>query len=117
MRKLLFVMMIAILPMVAEAQRVDKPGEPYDFYCVVKYYVGYCRIDYKKGDNFSREIRNENGKRKTFNSESEVINYMTKRGWTYVEYIGDNKFLFKKAVKTDEEAIISFEFENKKSGD
>lgn len=104
MRKLLFLLLMFItLP--ACAQRIDKPGEPYDYYIEIK-------IEQRLTENIKAKIKlpedktfkylvDENGKRITFVGINDIINYMTMRGWTYVNYenyINEQLLLFRKNV-------------------
>ncbi len=110
MKKLIIaLLMMAAVP--ACAQRIDKPGEPYEYFIYVepisdlsgKFKAKIDLMD-KKGRDY---LVDENNKKIEFNSESEVINYMTKRGWKFVDVIVANKqydILFKKEVHSDSEA-------------
>lgn len=104
MRKLLFILLLFVtLP--ACSQRIDKPGEPYDYYIEIK-------IEQRLTENIKAKIKlpedktfkylvDENGKRITFVGINDIINYMTMRGWTYVNYenyINEQLLLFRKNV-------------------
>lgn len=101
MKKLLLLLLM-MLPMVADAQRVDKPGEPYEFFCVLKVETLYTNITV---NDSQRELLDDNGKRIQFWNPANAINYMTKRGWLYVEKIDEKRFIFKKTVTSDEQAM------------
>lgn len=48
-----------------------------------------CSVDYGQKRKYcykKSKIRQENGKKKKFNSEADVINYISDNGWDYLEY-------------------------------
>lgn len=102
MKKLILLLVIGLSPIMANAQRVDKPGEPYNVYCRMVYYTTEVTIDILDEHHF---IRDEEEKKIKFNSSSDALTYLSKRGWDLVVYVGDNKYLLKKEVKNDEEAL------------
>ena len=108
-----------MVSMVVDAQRIDKPGEPYEVFCVIEYRSDYCECTFRVEKYSNWPLRNPDGQRLTIHDESEAINYMTKRGWCYVEFLGRNsdgwkRFLFKKTVRTDEEALDLLYYPKKK---
>lgn len=117
MRNFLFILLLMIA-VPSFAQRVDKPGEPYDYFVTV---MGFRNMSNKirfevswpdgKG---SRSIRDNEGKKIEFNTLTDILLYMSKRGWIYVSEFPDGsvvKFLFKKVVTSDEQAKEFFYFE------
>lgn len=101
MRKFILVVMMCV-SLGVSAQRVDKPGEPYDYFCILTVDMSYTRITI---DDWYRELLDENGKRLGFGTPANAINYMTKRGWLYVDKIDEKHFLFKITVTSDEQAM------------
>ena len=100
MRRILLFIMLSVC-MAIQAQRVDKPEEPYDYYCIV----------YKDLINFpdgTYYILDENDKIIDFYGISDMLTYLSKRGWTVVtlqiEYQHRQMALIKKTVKNDKEA-------------
>ena len=83
--KKLILFLFFMLPMVVNAQRIDKPGEPYEFFCVVVKGVGNSASISFSSKNYSYRNLYNNGA--GFDNEADIINYMTKRGWQYVECI------------------------------
>lgn len=110
--KKLILFLFFMLPMVVNAQRIDKPGEPYEFFCVVVKGVGNSASISFSSKNYTYRNLYNNGA--GFDNEADIINYMTKRGWQYVECISDKHFLFKKIVTSDEQAKEFLEIETKK---
>ena len=105
MRKLLILLMM--VPFFVNAQRVDKPGEPYEVYSVVwqnnDYFISigsddrrFCLLD-------------DNGNKMSFLHESTILTYMSKRGWEFVRILSDSHRIFKKTILNDEEAYIDVE--------
>lgn len=109
MRKLLFLLLLFItLP--ACAQRIDKPGEPYEYFIQVDF-IGEISGKFKAKINFydgagSQYIVDENKKKIEFNNRGDIINYFTKRGWVFVDFYDVSRYyeiVFKKEVKDDSE--------------
>lgn len=111
MRNFLFILLLMIA-VPSFSQRVDKPGEPYDYYLHVWPYM-----DFGKGISVKLKVRfagmkekslvDENGKKLTFSNLSEAITYMSKRGWEFVDqfsYDKEHVFLMKKQVTDDSQA-------------
>ena len=120
MRKVLFLFMLFVCTYTL-AQRIDKPGEPYDYFCIV--FMGNWSKAYVSMPSYSNvhAIMDENDKKKSFNNDAEILTYMSKNGWQYVESIKYDKYsayLMKKTVNTDEEAkgslILELDVEQKK---
>ena len=112
MKKILFLLMM--LPMMANAQRVDKPGEPYEYFCILKVEVGYTSLSFSSKNWGFRELLDENDKRLGFSNGADAVNYMTKRGWIYVDHIDSKTFIIKKIVSSDEQAKEYLNLEKKK---
>lgn len=90
---------------VCSAQRVDKPGEAYDVYCEVST-SGLSQVTIELGGT-KYYIAKEKWGDITFENDADVLSYMSKRGWEYVERnpaIGGRYFL-KKKVFSDVEAM------------
>lgn len=111
MKKLVIFALLALLSIPVSAQNLDKPGEPYYFYCQIlgnKNLAGKLRLtilwDNQDDEN---DIRNEKGEKIEFKTMVDCMNYMSKRGWDYVEattYGNVYHYVFRKLVKSDEEA-------------
>lgn len=119
MRKL-FVLILAMLPLVCSAQRVDKPGEPYYVYCEISSSVlSQVTIKVNKQEYW---IAKEKWGDIKFENEADVLSYMSKRGWEYVEgnqAIG-GRYILKKSVVYDDETLKYLELvptKKKKSKD
>ena len=106
-----------ILPMVGQAKGSD--NTEYYVYCGVSVSDNnsvHISFDYNK--NY-KALYDENNKLLKM-VDVEAITYMTKLGWEYVEVIylksalHDHYFLFRKKVKSDEEALQGFIFKEKK---
>lgn len=103
-------MMAILLCLPMAAQNYENDGKPYYFYCEIQGRFGmggklHLSILWK--DQEEKELRNEKGEDVEFNNMIEIINYMSKRGWEYVEsyhYPNSISYLFKKQVTKDEDA-------------
>ena len=96
MRKILFMLVMALMSLGAQAQSVTQPGEKYSVFCDLAGYNtwGYGKVKVRL-DMGRKQVNKEgyesiydgNQKRK-FNTMMEVLDYMAKRGWrvhsTYV---------------------------------
>ena len=117
MKKLLITLfMMCAVPVCA--QRVDKPGEPYDYFVTVMVYqtmTNKLRIDIEWSDGkISGFLRDSEGNKIEIKTVPEALVYMSKRGWSYVSEFpngGVINFVFKKSVTSDEEAKQFFYFE------
>ncbi len=120
MRKIILLILLSVF-MSSKAQNIAEPEEPYDYYCIV--YIGNWSKAYVSMP-FSgnvHAIMNEDGKKKSFNNTVELLTYMSKHGWKYVEsitYDRNSAYLMKKTVRSDNEAkgelILEYEIEQKK---
>lgn len=87
MRKILFLLMMALMSLGAKAQSVTQPGEKYPVYCTIKGYntfgIGKVKVMLDIGykvTNYETLIGDDN-KQIKFNTMMEAVNYMAKRGW------------------------------------
>ena len=85
--------------MMLNAQRVDKPGEPYEAYCKVDFTL-YSTIDF--GDK-KFYIAKEKPKDIIFKNDIDGLQYMAKRGWALVP--GQGMIILKKTIRTEEEKM------------
>ena len=83
------------------AQRVNGPAKPYDYYCYVRVLGWNGEISYP-GDSNWATLMDDGGKKLKFKNDAELLNYMSKRGWTYVD-MKDDKYLMKIEVKNDKQ--------------
>lgn len=101
--KRLFVFLLIFIPMMLNAQRVDKPGEPYEVYCVV-YIPSISKvITITIPNHESSWLYESNGREIRIKHFSDGFLYLSKLGWKYVEDIGNDSYLFKKQVYSDNE--------------
>lgn len=120
MRKILFVLVMALMSLGAQAQNVTKPGEKYPVYCTVMGYNAWgfgkvkARLDMGRTQPHTEDYEYiyDGGKKRKFNTMMEVLDYMAKRGWkvhsTYIVTEGMAKqnvvhFLMVKEVASDTE--------------
>lgn len=109
--KKVFIIMFLLISIGANAQNLKNDGKPYAFYCQL---VGKLNLaaklrveilwDNKKGEH---QLRDEKGEKIEFNSMVDGMNYMSKRGWDYVECVTYGNvvhYIFRKYVTNDEEA-------------
>lgn len=97
------------------AQNYKNDGKPYDFFCQLRFktnLAGKLRMEVL-WDSQRKEVylRTQDGEKIEFASTVDAMNYMSKRGWTYVENVvyqdGSSMlvhYMFKKTVTKDEEA-------------
>ena len=105
MRKLFLLSLLLLLSLTVSAQRIDKPAESYDFYCIVVNGV-VCVNVYMGEDQEAYILMNDDGSKVKNEYEVFYITYMSKRGWEYVGRL-NNAFMFKKSVMSDKEAFSS----------
>ena len=129
MRKILFVLVMALMSLGAQAQNVTKPGEPYSVFCDLTGYNtwGYGKVKVRL--DMGRKQLNKEGyesiydgdKKRKFNTMMEVLDYMAKRGWkvhsTYVITESMSKqnvlhFLLEKQVTDDSQIDEGLELGN-----
>lgn len=113
MRKILFFIVLCCC-ISANAQRVDKPGEAYDYFCYVYIDMSHAIVVFP--DQKKKTLADENGKAIKFKYITEVLTYLSKRGWIFVDSYGDNKtydksVIVKKSVSADEQAFDNIQFE------
>jgi len=87
MKKVIIFLMIMLMPMVANAQRVDKPGEPYEVYCFADCAYGTLNCQPKLYFNerlLEVYLCDDNNTRIEFGCQSDFLNYLSKRGWVYI---------------------------------
>lgn len=123
MKKVLLFALFAVFSLVVNAQNYKNDGKPYAFYCQL---VGFKNLaaqlrlkvlwNNMKDEN---NLRDENGKKIEFTTMVDAMNYMSKRGWDYVECVtykeGTNNvvhYIFRKYVTNDEEAKEGLYFES-----
>lgn len=129
MKKVLFVIMVALMSLSANAQSVSKPYESYPVYCDLAGYntCGYGKVKVRL--DMGRKQPNKEGyesiyagdKKRKFNTMMEVLDYMSKRGWkvhtTYVITESMSKqnvlhFLLEKQVTDDSQIDEGLELGN-----
>jgi hypothetical protein len=124
MKKFILLMLLALnICVQANAQNVKNDGKPYAFYCIIvgsRNLAGQLRLQIL-WDNMKTEnnLRDKDGKKIEFKSMVDALNYMSKRGWDYVESVTYEQvvhFVFRKYVTKDEDAKedLYFQFDNKK---
>ena len=111
MKKLLLFCLLTI-SLFVNGQDIKGDTKPYDYYCV---YYGEAQLSgrIKPLKLIWGELKEEvelyspEGKKIKFNNMVEVANYMSKRGWEYVDckvYLGNFAVFFKKTVTNDKQA-------------
>ena len=124
MKKLIILFVICFLSLGVFAQNYKNDGKPYAFYCQIVGWQnlnGQLRIkmlwDNQKEEN---NLRDEKGEKIEFATMVDAMNYMSKRGWDYVECVTYADFgkqnvvhyIFRKYVTKDSEAKEGLYFEN-----
>lgn len=110
MKKLLFVLFLMTC-LTSSAQSIVKEGASYPVYCFVHGYEDWGELKAlvemnQKGK--SSYLCNLDDEPVVFNSVPQILTYMSKLGWVYVESVvleNTLHFVMKKEVKSDEEAL------------
>lgn len=118
MKKVVFALLM-MFSLNINAQNVKNDGKPYAFYCQLlgkMNLAGQLRLTIL-WDNMRTEnnLRDENGKKIEFATMVDAMNYMSKRGWEYVDNVTYGNvvhYVFKKIVTNDEEAKEDLYFES-----
>ncbi len=122
MKKVVLLALFTIFSLGVNAQNYKNDVKPYAFYCQLvgmKNLAGQLRLKIL-WNNIREEnnLRDENGKKIEFFTMVDAMNYMSKRGWDYVDCVtykdGTNNvvhYIFRKYVTTDEEAKEGLYFE------
>ena len=117
MRKLLFLFFL-LVNININAQNFKNDGKPYEVYCQIygqlqaSGKILYKRILWPEFDSRTK-LTDEKGNKLEFNNVLEAMNYLSKRGWTYV---GNNTYhdmifyTLKKIVLNDQEAREGLHF-------
>lgn len=125
MKKLLFLLLLTIFPLASNAQRVDKPGEPYNYFCSIEIQFVKPSSKVKYGSSkvifsFPKEscvLIDGNGVEIEIPEETfdllDLELFMSKRGWTlkkvYDTYVSWRQmYSFVKEVTSDEQAKEGF---------
>ncbi len=117
MKKIVFALLV-MFSIPALAQRIDKPGEPYEYYCQIKVFVSEVLITLPNDKNKGEiPVRDENGKKFGFLNGVDAINYFTKRGWVYVDKYNDFIFIIKKVVTDEKQLFENINIDKKKGED
>ena len=120
MKKVILMFLMAFMMQSINAQRIDYPGEPYDYYIqftAVSDLKGKIKVEINfSDDKRSKYLLDDKGDKLCFYSLSEVFTYFSKRGWVYAEnfsYGHDHVYIFKKKVLSDEQAKEHLAIDNK----
>ena len=108
MRKILFFIVLCCC-ISASAQRVDKPGEAYDYFCIV--FAQGEKADIIINDQKGKRLVDEKGAEIKFNYPNDILTYLSKRGWCLVDrYEYSKTYIMKKTVTSDEQALEHLNF-------
>ena len=122
MKKFYLLALLAVLSIEVNAQ--NQSEEPYEFFIDVALNHGKEYTAAVAFTNDDKEcICDENGNKMTFKNKSNVINYFTKKGWTFVQIntytinagmstVVSDYMLLKKCVKSEEEAKEGIKIES-----
>lgn len=118
MKKIVFALLV-MFSLPAFSQRVDKPGEPYEYFCQLTIMPPNDVLLTLPNEKGKKEvaIRDEDGKKLGFRNGIDAINYFTKRGWVYVDKYNNFIFIIKKVVTKDEQLFEYLNIDKKKSED
>ena len=124
MKKVLLLLFFCVISIGIKAQNCKNDGKPYAYYCQIvgwENLSGQLRIKMLwDNQKFENNLRDENGKKIEFATMVDAMNYMSKRGWDYVECVTYADFgkqnvvhyIFRKMVTKDEEAKENIYFES-----
>lgn len=107
MKKLFLLSTLLLLSLSVSAQRIDTPNEPYYIYCLA---IGANLISptiYIGEDKEEYFIMKDNEEKEKFIMGNDLMTYMSKRGWEYVESVGSSGYFFRKKVISDNEAFAN----------
>jgi len=135
MKKLLFIVLLALLSLKVSAQALitDADGR-YPVYCTIMCYNSWGQGNFSVDFNFGGgekwaestcKLLDDNGDRLKFTSPMGAVNYFAKRGWKMVSAINKyTEFIMVKYIKSDNDITVGLKFrpykgkiEKKKSGD
>ena len=115
MKKVLFLLMFVL----ATASSIAQEKHPY--YCAIsgtRNLANKIRLELEWGElKQNAALRDENGKKIEFNNLTDILNYMSARGWQFVtelNYDGYIHYLLKKDVSSPEEAKQGLRFDTDK---
>ena len=126
MKRFLLFAILAAFSCFASAQNYRNDGKPYAYYCQI---VGWMSLSSQlnfrilwNNKKLENTLCDENGNKVEFLTIVQLMNYMTKRGWEYVECpIYDDlgrkalfHYIFRKYVTNDDEAEEGLFFGAKK---
>lgn len=116
MKKLLLVALVSIATLPCFAQ-----SGKYPYYCTINGSQNLAmkiRIEIEWGESKDKVyLRDEKGKKIEFNNLTDILNYMSKRGWEFVSVTYQDKvvhYLLKKNVSSPEEAKQGLRFNTDK---
>lgn len=115
MKKVLFLLMFVL----ATASSIAQEKHPY--YCTIsgtRNLANKIRLELEWGElKQNAALRDETGKKIEFNNLTDILNYMSARGWQFVtelNYDGHIHYLLKKDVSSPEEAKQGLRFDTDK---
>jgi hypothetical protein len=116
MKKLLVLALFAVMSLAVNAQSPN--DEKYEYFIEVYFeWTGKNWTPRVAFDEEEQYIYDANGEKLKFKNRGAAINYFTKLGWSFVQYVkmGDNgasgnHVFFKKTLKSTEEAKKGFTF-------
>ena len=115
MKKILFLLMFVLATESSIAQ------EKHPYYCTIsgtRNLANKVRLDLEWGEQKQLvAIRDKNNKKIEFNNLTDILNYMSARGWQFVtelNYDGHIHYLLKKDVSSTEEAKKGLRFDTDK---
>lgn len=115
MKRILFLLMFVM----ATASSIAQEKHPY--YCTIsgtRNLANKIRLELEWGEQKqSVALRDENNKKIEFNNLTDILNYMSARGWQFVtelNYDGHIHYLLKKDVSSPEEAKQGLRFDTDK---
>lgn len=92
MKKILYILLFLCMCGKIDAQSVVKEGAEYYYYCRVGCSLDKYGVIYLPSEKDAMVICDSSGEQIKFQSLFEVVNYMAKRGWEYIE-TSHGKFL------------------------
>ncbi len=102
--KKLFIFILLVFSINVNAQRIDKPGEPYKAYCFLRMCES-VRCEITLPGKEAEYLVDEENKPIVFKNMITAITYMSKRGWNFSFVYEGYICAMEKMVRSDEELL------------
>lgn len=110
----IMLLVLLMMPLTASSQEVNKESKKYPVYCIVSSKAASKSLsDFRLwavveiNEMFAHFICNEENEPVYFQTHVDILNYMSKQGWTYIEKtnnVSSSEYLFMKEASSPGEA-------------